>query len=89
MKMLQDDQTKNILLTLRKNSLVLKNLLGKATSEVIVTKNELQEAGFRFNYITDSATTKKGSTAYFCYGYAYFILEHEQYLLMRRKDVPE
>lgn len=87
--MMQDDQTRNILLTLRKNSSVLKNLLGKATTDVIVSKNKLLEAGFRFNYITDSTTAKNGSTAYFCYGYGYFILENEQCLIMRRKDVPE
>lgn len=89
MKMLQDDQTKNILVTLRQNSSILKNLLGKAQSDVNVNNNKLLEAGFRFNYITDSTNTKKVSTVYFCYGYAYFILDNEQYLLMRRKDVPE
>jgi hypothetical protein len=89
MKMLQDDQTKDLLVTLRKNSSILKNLLGKIKTDVIVNKNMLLEAGFRFNYITDSTNTKKGSTVYFCYSYAYFILENEQYLIVRGKDVTE
>lgn len=88
MKMLMDDQTKDILATLKKNSSILRDLLGKLEGNVIVNKNKLLEAGFRFKYITDTSNTKNGTLVCYCYGYAYFSLENDQYLIMRREDVP-
>lgn len=86
--MLIDDQTKDILATLKKNSSILKSLLGKVERNVIVNKNTFLEAGFRFNYVTDTINTTTGTFVCYCYDYAYFTLENDQYLIMQREDVP-
>jgi hypothetical protein len=44
--------------------------------------------GFRFKYITHTYTNKKGNTYFFCYEFGYLPLEHDQYLVVRRKEEP-
>ena len=87
--MLIDDQAKDILTVLKKNSSILKRLLDPAKKNVTMNKSRLQETGFRFNYITHTLNTTTGATGYYCHGYAYFILDDDHYLIMRGKDVSE
>ena len=89
LKMLIDDQAKDILTVLKKNSSILKRLLDPAKKNVTMNKSRLQETGFRFNYITHTLNTTTGATGYYCHGYAYFILDDDHYLIMRGKDVSE
>lgn len=70
--------------TLKRNRdiLLMLNPAGKAN----VAKSKLQNAGFNFNYHTNSYTTKTGKTYYFCYDQGYLALENDYYSLVVKQD---
>lgn len=81
-----DEQTTDLRATLKQNRLLLKKLLNRTKEEAVVDKIRLQEAGFRFTYITHTQTTKTGAICYCCYDYGYCLLEDGRYLVIRTED---
>jgi hypothetical protein len=69
---------------LRKNRRILEalNPTGKRTVDGIL----LAEEGFNFHYFTNTYTTLKGSTYFFCYDQGYIRLEQDQYMLVLKQD---
>jgi predicted nucleic acid-binding Zn ribbon protein len=58
------------------------NPQGKAN----IAKSKLQDAGFNFNYHTNSYTTKTGKTYYFCYDQGYLALENDYFSLVVKQE---
>ena len=76
---------RNINNALRKNRRVLEDVLGPEGMTKIA-KSKLINLGFQFKYHTHTYTTTKGSTYFFCYEYGYLPLEHDVYLLVKKKE---
>jgi predicted nucleic acid-binding Zn ribbon protein len=51
-----------------------------------IAKSKLHDAGFNFNYHTNSYTTKAGKTYYFCYDQGYVILENDYCSLVVKQE---
>lgn len=75
---------RNVNNILRKNRRILETLIPEETAKA--TKAKLLEKGFDFTYITNSYTTKKGATYFFCYEYGYLPIENDFYFLVKRKE---
>jgi hypothetical protein len=76
---------RNINNTLIKNRRILETVLG--SEEMIKTnKEKLLQQGFNFKYLTHSYTNKKGNVYFFCYEYGYLPLEHDWFLIVKRKE---
>lgn len=73
---------RNITNILRKNRRILSEFITHDTAKT--TKSKLIEKGFMFNYFTNTYTTKKGVTYYFCFEYGYLPLENDYYFLVKR-----
>jgi hypothetical protein len=69
---------------LRKNRRILEGLnpTGKRTVDGIL----LAEEGFNFHYFTNTYTTRKGATYFFCYDQGYLRTENDQYMLVLKED---
>lgn len=69
---------------LRKNRRILlaMNPTGKRTVDAIT----LAEEGFNFHYFTNTYTTQKGNTYFFCYEQGYMRTEADQYMLVLKQD---
>jgi len=76
---------RNINNALVKNRRILEAILG-AEEMAKTTKEKLLQQGFSFKYITHSYTNKKGNVYFFCYEYGYLALEHDWYLIVKRKE---
>lgn len=50
------------------------------------TKEKLQGQGFNFKYFTNNYTTQKGNVYFFCYEYGYLPLEHDWFLIVKKKE---
>lgn len=75
---------RNINNILRKNRRILsENITGDTGKS---TKNKLVEKGFSFRYYTNTYTTKKGATYFYCYDYGYLPLENDYYFLVKMKS---
>ena len=73
---------RNINNTLRKNRRILESIMppeGKGK----VPKTKLADKGFNFTYHTHTYTTKKGSTYFLCYDYAYLPLEGDYMMIVK------
>lgn len=70
---------------LLKNRRILEAVLGSEEKQK-VTKEKLLQLGFQFRYLTHLYITKKEDTYFFCYEYGYLPLEHELYLVVKRKE---
>lgn len=77
---------RNINNTLQKNRRILEAALGTEEMQKVQKEKLLQE-GFSFKYLTHTYMNKKGNTYFFCYEYGYLPLEHEWYLVVKRKEV--
>jgi len=75
---------RNITNILRKNRRILAEFISDETAKT--SKNKLIERGFVFRYITNTYTTQKGATYYFCYEYGYLPLENDYYFLVKRSE---
>jgi hypothetical protein len=55
------------------------------------TKEKLLQMGFQFKFLTHTYANQKENVYVFCYEYGYLPLEHDLYLIVKRKDkvVPE
>ena len=78
---------RNVNNILRKNRRILSELNPEEKSKA--HKNKLLEKGFNFSYFTNTYTTKKGATYYFCYEQGYLPLENDFYFLVMRKEYVE
>lgn len=69
---------------LRKNRRILEGLnpTGKRTVDGIL----LAEEGFNFHYFTNTYTTRKGATYFFCYDQGYLRTANDQYMLVLKQD---
>ena len=75
---------RNINNILRKNRRILSENIKGDTGKS--TKNKLIEKGFSFGYYTNTYTTKKGATYFYCYDYGYLPLENDYYFLVKMKS---
>jgi hypothetical protein len=69
---------------LRKNRRILDKLNpnGKKTVDAMA----LAEEGFNFHYFTNTFTTQKGATYYYCYDRGYTITEENKYFLVHKEE---
>lgn len=77
---------RNINNTLQRNRRILESVLGTEEMQK-VQKEKLLQQGFRFQFMTHTYTNKKGNTYFFCYEYGYLPLDHDWYLVVKRKEV--
>lgn len=77
---------RNINNALLKNRRILEATLGQEEMQK-VTKEKLLQQGFQLKFITHTYTNKKGNIYFFCYEYGYLPLEHDWYLVVKRKEV--
>ena len=77
---------RNINNHLSKNRRILRDLLQPEEDMAKVPHDKLTLLGFNFKYHTHRYTNKKGQTYFFCYEYGYLPLEHNWYLLVKRKE---
>ena len=82
-----NNHIRNVNNILRKNRRILEELIPEETAKA--TKAKLLHKGFSFTYYTNTYTTKKGATYYFCYEYGYLPLERDYYFLVKRKEYGE
>lgn len=75
----------NYRLRRNRNILSKKNPHGKAR----LHRMKLLDAGFRFEYFTNTYVTKSGRTYYFCYDQGYLPMEDGYYTLVRRQPYME
>lgn len=76
---------RNINNTLIKNRRILASVLGDEEMSK-TTKEKLVQQGFQFKYVTHTYTNKKGNVYFFCYEYGYLALEHDWFLIVKRKE---
>ena len=82
-----NNYVRNVNNILRKNRRVLEELIPAETAKA--TKAKLLQKGFNFSYYTNTYTTKKNATYYFCYEYGYLALDNDFYFLVKRKEYSE
>lgn len=71
--------------TLLKNRRILETILGEEEMKK-TTKERLLQQGFQTKYMTHTYTNKKGDTYFFCYEYGFLPLEHDWFLVVKRKE---
>ena len=76
---------RNINNSLLKNRRILEGTLGDEETKKIA-KDKLLQQGFQTKYITHTYTNKKGDVYFFCYEYGYLSLEHDVFLIVKRKQ---
>ena len=77
---------RNVNNALGKNRRILESMINDGEEMAKTNKEKLSEKGFLFKYMTHTYTNKKGNTYFFCYDYGYLPLEHDWYLIVRRKE---
>ncbi|GGG41195.1 hypothetical protein GCM10011414_08350 [Croceivirga lutea] len=75
---------RNINNRLRKNYRVL-NSYKLTDGKTKTTKTKLTNSGFDFEYITNTYTTKKGTTYFFIYDLGYLPLDNDFYMIVKRE----
>lgn len=75
---------RNINNRLRKNYRIL-NSYKLTDGKTKTTKTKLINSGFDFEYITNTYTTKKGTTYYFIYDLGYLPLDNDFYMIVKRE----
>jgi transcriptional accessory protein Tex/SPT6 len=81
-----NNYVRNINNALRKNRRILQEILPEKEDMAKATKDKMIHHGFQFKFITHTYTNKKGNTYFFCYEYGYLPLEHDWFLIVRRKE---
>jgi hypothetical protein len=76
---------RNINNALIKNRRILATMLGEEKM-VKQPKEKFLIQGFHFKYFTHNYTNQKGSVYIFCYEYGYLPLDHDRFLIVKRKD---
>jgi hypothetical protein len=80
-----DTHMRNVNNILRKNRLIMKELLLTTEGKIRVSHQKLQDKGFNFYYHTHIYQTKTGNAYHFCYEYGYLILDGGYYMLVKRE----
>ena len=76
---------RNINNALIKNRRILETMLAEEKM-VKQPKEKFLNHGFNFNYFTHNYTNQKGNVYYFCYEYGYLPLDHDWFLIVKRKN---
>ncbi len=76
---------RNINNTLIKNRRILETMLGEEKMSK-QSKQKFVDQGFNFKYCTHHYTNQKGNVYVFCYEFGYLPLEHDWFLIVKRKD---
>ena len=76
---------RNINNALIKNRRILDAMLGEEKM-VKQPKEKFLSLGFNFKYYTHNYTNQKGNVYVFCYEFGYLPLEHDWFLIVKRKD---
>lgn len=71
---------------LRKNRTILQKVLPQGEEMYKLPRERLLQMGFNLKHITHTYTNKKGNVYFFCYDFGYLPLEHDWYLVVRRKE---
>jgi len=77
---------RNINNALGKNRRILEELLPVEEEVAKTTKEKLLHRGFLFRYITHTYTNRNGNTYFYCYDHGYLPLDHDRYLIVRRRE---
>ncbi len=77
---------RNINNALLKNRKLLESLLPDEEETAKASKDKLLRLGFQFKYLTHLYITKTGKTYYYCYDYGYLPLDHDWYLVVRKRE---
>jgi len=80
---------RNINNTLVKNRKILESLLPEVSETAKASKDKLMRLGFQFKYTTHIYTTRTEKTYYYCYEYGYLPLDHDWFLIVRKKKEEE
>ena len=67
---------------LKKNRLILKKL--NPTGKTKVHRDKLNKKGYRFDFFTNTYTTRAGKTYYFCYEHGYLQTGEDFFALVIR-----
>ena len=77
---------RNINNALLKNRKILESILQGGEETAKANKDKLMRLGFQFKYVTHIYTTKTGKTYYYCYDYGYLPLDHDWFLIVKKKE---
>lgn len=77
---------RNINRVLLKNRRILECLLPDGDGMVRVSREQMLEEGFRFQYLTHEWQNASGSVFRFCYDHGYLPLDEEWVLIVKRED---
>ena len=77
---------RNINNALLKNRKILDGILPVTEKTAKANLDKLQRIGFNFNYITNIYTTKDNKQYFYCYDYGYLPLDHDWFLIVKRKE---
>lgn len=69
---------------LRKNRMIMQELSPDGKSKA--NREQFFEKGFKFNYFTNTYTTKQGKIYHFCYEYGYLDLGNDVFAIVIRKE---
>ena len=69
--------------SLRKNRKILQTL--NPNGKIKLPKKKLLDEGFNFDFHTNTSTTRKGATYYFCYEHGYLPLDGDWLMLVERE----
>lgn len=81
-----NNYVRNINNVLKKNRRILEESFPAGEDMAKTTKEKLLMSGFQFRFFTHTYTNKKGNIYYFCYEYGYLPLDHDWFLLVKRKE---
>jgi hypothetical protein len=76
---------RNINNALIKNRRILETMLAEEKM-VKQPKEKFLNHGFNFKYFTHNYTNQKGNVYFFCYEYGYLPLDHDWFLIVKKKD---
>jgi predicted nucleic acid-binding Zn ribbon protein len=77
---------RNINNALLKNRKILESILPEGEETAKASKEKLDRLGFQFKYFTHHYTTKTGKTYFYCYEYGYLPLDHNWFLIVKKKE---
>ena len=75
--------TRKVNLRLRKNRNILARL--NKHEKTKVHREQMLEEGFKFSYLTNTFTSRRGSTYFFCYDQGYMELGNDFFMLVVKK----
>jgi hypothetical protein len=78
---------RNITNILRKNRRILEQL--NPYEKTKVTRTQLLDEGFKFNYFTNEYITKAGKVYKFCYDQGFLQLDDDWYAVVKKKEYVE